>query len=571
MRFLQMSFYGAVLILAVVLIRAVALNKLPKRTFLALWGVAVFRLLCPLSFSSVYSIYSIVGKGTAYAGSITEEPAGNILLPVPAEVPGAVGYAGEFYIVGSGSAEVSHEFPFLFVVWIAGMLAVSMFFLVCYIRCRREFSTALPVENGYVKDWLSGHQLMRPIDVRVLDQISSPLTYGTFRPVILLPKKLDWDDEAELDFILTHEYVHIRSLDSVKKLLLSITSVLHWFNPLVWVMYVLASRDIELCCDECVLRQFGIQNRSAYSMMLLRLEEKRRVTVPLCSNFSKNAIEERIESIMKFKKSSVLAVALAVAMVGGTTAAFATEAQGTASVDEAACINDDGTIWGLIRDFTIDANGSWINEADATFIGEIEEELTLIDVTGEAEAGDVVFSGSDLEAGVELLYSDSVRVLGDCGSIFASLEAGMSMPLGIGDWKQGQEFVLTLQAAGNTQLAVQILNEDTLESYLSETLTYESNQLSFAVPADGRYRVTVELLTAGSAEATIVYSLDGAQPNDSSNQHLRQLDASTLTNIDRMDLGSLISVSHDDENKFIPEEWAEILDKIENGELHWED
>ena len=87
--------------------------------------------------------------------------------------------------------------------------------------------------------------------------ISSPLTYGILHPVILLPKKLDRNDQAALKYVLTHEYVHIRRFDAITKILFAAVLCIHWFNPLVWVMYVLANRDIELSCDAWVIRMMG--------------------------------------------------------------------------------------------------------------------------------------------------------------------------------------------------------------------------------------------------------------------------------------------------------------------------
>lgn len=106
----------------------------------------------------------------------------------------------------------------------------------------------------------------------------------------------------ELSLCLEHEFVHIKRLDGLTKLILIAALCLHWFNPLVWVMVVLANRDLELSCDEAVVRLFGEQVKSAYARTLIHMEEIKSGCLPLCSNFSKNAIEERITAIMKIKK-----------------------------------------------------------------------------------------------------------------------------------------------------------------------------------------------------------------------------------------------------------------------------
>ena len=106
-------------------------------------------------------------------------------------------------------------------------------------------------------------------------RISSPLTFGVLRPVILVPKKTDWTDETALRYVLEHEFVHIQRFDVLSKLLLIAAVCVHRFNPLVWVRYVRANRDLELSCDETVLRRFGGDVRAAYARVLIRMEAAR--------------------------------------------------------------------------------------------------------------------------------------------------------------------------------------------------------------------------------------------------------------------------------------------------------
>lgn len=126
---------------------------------------------------------------------------------------------------------------------------------------------------------------------------------------------------------MEHEFVHIRQFDAVSKLLLTAAACVHWFNPLVWVMYVLANRDMELSCDETVVRHFGSGTRAAYANVLICMEEARSGFAPLGSHFSRNAIEERITAIMKTGKITVISLVLAVLLVAGTVTVFATSAK----------------------------------------------------------------------------------------------------------------------------------------------------------------------------------------------------------------------------------------------------
>ncbi|MDO5152142.1 MAG: M56 family metallopeptidase [Eubacteriales bacterium] len=320
MSLVQMSFSGAVMILTVVVIRALALHKLPKKTFWVLWEVVLVRLMVPYSIPCALSVYSLVGRLTHTADETQVIPVISALpvLPPKSATPGRAVFASDPGVIA---------FDPWTAVWLTGVLGFGIFFAVAYFKCRREFRASLPVGNDYVKGWLQSHQPRRPVAIRQSDRISAPLTYGVFRPVILMPKTADWTDKETLDYVLGHEYEHIRRFDAVTKLVLTSALCVHWFNPMVWIMYILANRDIELSCDEAVIRRFGERTKSAYAMTLIRMEETRSGLSPLCNNFSKNAIEERIVAIMKTKKTSLVALIVAIGLIAGVTTTFATSAQ----------------------------------------------------------------------------------------------------------------------------------------------------------------------------------------------------------------------------------------------------
>lgn len=200
------------------------------------------------------------------------------------------------------------------------------FFAAAYLKCRREFRMSLPADHEFAHIWLEEHKLLRPIQLRSSDRISAPLTYGVLRPVILIPKTIDWTDESTLNYVLTHEYVHIRRFDSVMKLALIAAVCIHWFNPMVWLMYILSNRDMELSCDEKVIHLFGNTQKSSYAMALIRMEEQQSRLAPFCNSFSKNAIKERITAIMKNKKRTIPAQLAAIVLFTSVTTTFATSA-----------------------------------------------------------------------------------------------------------------------------------------------------------------------------------------------------------------------------------------------------
>ncbi len=321
MNLLQMSFSGAAFITAVVIIRAVAINKLPKKTFLVLWELVMLRLLIPFSIPSMFSVYTLV----THSISSTPLPEAGTDYSIPTMQGLFVTTQGAV----QSPADISPSVSMWFLVWCAGIILTALFFVISYLRCLIEFRMALPVHNHYVEKWLAERPLKRPIFVRQSDRILAPLTYGIFRPVILMPKKMDWKNEKQLQYVLSHEYVHICRYDTVTKLIATLALCIHWFNPFVWVMYLLFNRDIELACDESVIRQFGEKSKSAYSLMLISMEATKSGLLPFCNSFSKNAIEERITAVMKIKKTSLPAICIAAILIVGVTTTFATSAAGS--------------------------------------------------------------------------------------------------------------------------------------------------------------------------------------------------------------------------------------------------
>ncbi len=313
MSLLQMSFSGGILILAIIVIRALAINVLSKKTFNALWGISVVRLMIPFSIPSAFSVYSLIGSHAPGNGLQAIR-----VLPI--------GASGQEASMPSSITNAANAVSTWTIVWAAGVLVCAVFFSLAYWKCWKEFQTSLPVGNNFTENWLSDHQQRRRISIRQSGRFSAPLTYGVLHPVILMPISTKWENTDSLEYVLAHEYVHIRRFDSIRKLVLIVVLCVHWFNPLVWVMYILANRDIELSCDEAVVRFFGENTKAAYARALISMEETRSGLTPLCNNFSKNAIEERITAIMKIKKTTVFSLILAGFIVAGIATAFATSA-----------------------------------------------------------------------------------------------------------------------------------------------------------------------------------------------------------------------------------------------------
>ena len=335
MNILQMSIPAGLLVAAIVIIRAAALNRLPKKMFLVLWGVVLFRLLIPVSIPVNLGIdIDIVNRVLPDTAVLpANENAASVNNPTPVTGDLRV-WAGITETAGTAeqSVETVTERSFGAVqaklIWVAGMLAALVIFAVIYYSNHKWLSSAVPAAgSGFLKEWLAANRLLRPIAVMQSDRIKSPLAAGIIKPRIILPKSMDMNDTQLLNYVLTHEYYHIRRYDALWKLLSVIALCVHWFNPMVWVMFILVNRDLELTCDEMVIRRFGAETKTAYAYTLISMIEQRSKFAPLYNGFSKNAAEERIISIMKTRKTNLISMILAVTLVSTlTVGALATAA-----------------------------------------------------------------------------------------------------------------------------------------------------------------------------------------------------------------------------------------------------
>lgn len=335
MTILRMSFLSGVLIAVIVILRAALLHRLPKWMFSTLWGAALFRLLIPLSIPTRFSVFRVteIWKNNVLQTDAAVQRFFSTAQWVIYENATESGTSGSVPIAESESM-MHLGMEAVEVFWLLGLSVCALFFLTKHFQCLREYKAALPVESEWIKGWKREHRISREIEIRQSDRISTALTYGVFRPVVLLPKGMDLADEEKLNFVLVHEFMHIRRFDILIKWLLAAAVCIHWFNPLVWVMYLLANQDMELACDEAVIRALGEGARSSYALTLIELQEKRSFFTPLVNSFSKNALEERTVSIMKGKKMTIAGMALAAAVVICTIIVFATDSSPVSADNE---------------------------------------------------------------------------------------------------------------------------------------------------------------------------------------------------------------------------------------------
>ncbi len=352
--FIEMSVYGGIMILAIAVIRALLKSKLPKRAFVILWLAAMARLILPFELPFAGSVYSLAEL--FHQNETAEYPVFEDIT-----VSGLDGIS-EYYYGGyrqypriesnakpSSKADSETKLPWAQIIYFSAAVALAGYFGIAYAKNIRKFRSSLPLNDEYISRWRRENGVPERIRIRQSDEISAPLTYGVFRPVILLPKLiLDSDDSDSksrlLNFALTHELTHIRRFDPAIKLLAVAVCCVHWFNPAVWLMAWLLNRDIELSCDERVVAEFGCDSRADYANALISLEEKRS-GVPFYTGFCRNAVQERITAIMKTKKLGIISALAACLVVAATIGAFATSAADPdlKSVTELDVIATDGT------------------------------------------------------------------------------------------------------------------------------------------------------------------------------------------------------------------------------------
>ena len=318
MSLLRMSATGGIMILAVAAVRALLMHRLPKKTLLALWALVLCRLLIPYELPSPMSVYTTAPAAVEAVQETVRDLRGINRITLGT----AYLYQPEATNDMTGWISIGNVDGF----WLCGAVACALFFLITWVRCRRRFADALPAEESVAEVWKTLYH-GKTVRLKVSDRVAAPLTYGIVHPVLLLPKGAAWETEETLRYVLAHEAVHIRRCDALWKLILTIALCIHWFNPLVWVMYLLSNRDLELSCDETVVHSFGEGAKSSYAMTLIGMEAKQSGLLPLTSAFSKTAIEQRVKAIMKLKKTTVFAVVVALAVVVAVGVGFATSAE----------------------------------------------------------------------------------------------------------------------------------------------------------------------------------------------------------------------------------------------------
>lgn len=303
LKILNMSIAASWLILAVVLLRFV-LKKAPKWIAVLLWGIVALRLVVPFSFESALSL--IPSAETFNAHNIQyETPAissgipavNNAVNPVLGETfaPNFVGSINPLYI---WTLVVSAS-------WLVGIAAMLLYAVISYVRVRRSVAERVPYKEN----------------IFLCDHVKSPFILGLVRPKIYLPSSMD---TTAMEPVVAHEKAHLARRDHWWKPLGFLILSAHWFNPLCWVAYVLLCRDIEMACDEKVIRQMDLDGKKQYSTALLECSVQRRLVTICPLAFGEVGVKERVKKVLNYKKPAFWLIVAAVIACAVVTVCFAT-------------------------------------------------------------------------------------------------------------------------------------------------------------------------------------------------------------------------------------------------------
>ena len=329
LRILKMSLAGGTVILLILPLRLL-LRRAPKRFSYLLWAAAAFRLCVPASLPSPFSLFRLL-SGTPAAPSAP----GPLDLPFPVEAAPAAAEAAVSAGVQAAAAQPSpavsaavgaSAFPWLrllALVWLAGVAALLLYGLIVDLRLRRRLRTAIRQEDG---SWRASG-------------VTTPFLLGLLRPRIYLPWGLEGTDR---DLALEHEKAHLRRGDPWWRLLGWLLLCLHWFNPLCWLAFLLAGRDMELSCDEAVLSRRG--KAGEYSESLLRIAEKGRPLSPLPLAFGELGVRQRVKNALRWKPAKGWTSAALVLLCLLFFAACATDPKSLTPAKTELTLNADGTV-----------------------------------------------------------------------------------------------------------------------------------------------------------------------------------------------------------------------------------
>lgn len=387
------------LIAALLLLRPLLKRLAPKWVLCAAWALVAVRLACPVTLHSDLSAYRLAGdavqpsgqvtyfQDTGFCGDVSYRPA--TLLPgasVSAVTPGTADASAQEVPADTASQTTapsrSVDMNIPSIIWAVGIYIMVMAALAGYLNLRETVAASIPLEGN----------------VYLCDSIRSPFILGLFRPRIYLTSGLD---ESARACVLRHERAHLRRWDHVWKLLGFALLAVYWYHPLVWAAYILFCRDMELACDERVIRDMAAEERAAYSQALLDCSRGRRWVAACPLAFGEVGVKTRVRAVLRHKKPALWAAAAAVLVCIAVAVCFLTNPRGQEETDQspasyrnvaaAAYQTDTVTLTGYAGDVETTSGyalGRLLSGADWTFLREGRADDADADYTILAQVND---------------------------------------------------------------------------------------------------------------------------------------------------------------------------------------
>ena len=303
LKIINMSISASWLVLAVLILRFV-LKKAPKWINVLLWGIVAIRLICPFSFESPLSLIPSAETIPLNIG-MDSTPTINSGISAINNAVNPIISQSNTPMAGASINPLQITIGIYEYIWIFGMIALALYTAISYWRLHRKVDTAVRYKDNIFQS----------------ENVSSPFVFGIIKPRIYLPFKMNGQD---LEHVVAHEHAHIRRKDHWWKPFGFLLLTIHWFNPLMWMAYVLLCRDIELACDEKVIKELGNEQRGDYTQALVACSVNRRMIAACPLTFGEVGVKERVKSVMNYKKPAFWVIIISVIVCVGVAVCFLT-------------------------------------------------------------------------------------------------------------------------------------------------------------------------------------------------------------------------------------------------------
>ena len=303
LKIINMSISASWLVLAVLIFRFV-LKKAPKWINVLLWGIVAIRLICPFSFESTLSLIPSAETIPLNIGMDTTPTINSGISAINNAVNPIISQSNT-PMAGASVNLLQITIGIYEYIWIFGMIALALYTAISYWRLRRKVDTAVRYKDNIFQS----------------ENVSFPFVLGIIKPRIYLPFKMNGQ---YLEYVVAHEQAHICRKDHWWKPLGFLLLMIHWFNPLMWLAYVLLCRDIELACDEKVIKELGNEQRGDYTQALVACSVNRRMIAACPLAFGEVSVKERVKSVMNYKKPAFWVIIISVIVCVGVAVCFLT-------------------------------------------------------------------------------------------------------------------------------------------------------------------------------------------------------------------------------------------------------